>query len=783
MSTMLSDVEQLTEIDPWQIVQNGFRVDRQRVYESLFSLGNGYFGGRGNHEERYSGDSLRGNYLAGVFYPDPTRVGWWKNGYPDYFAKVLNAADWTPIHVSVDGIPLDLATAEIHEFRRLVDMRTAELTRTFRATVPEGPTVEVEAVRFVSLVRRHGGAIRYRITPVDADVALTVSVQVDGDVVNEDSNYDEGFWDEVSTSASAARGVVVSRTKATKWEVEFDAATAMAFEIRRGGDVLDVDDLGIRHERRARFVEAIMEVAAGRGQTVEVTKFAANVTSRDAPGEELEARCHEELDGAVAAGFDQLRTEHRDAWTRKWETSDVVIEGDPAAQQGIRFNIFQLNSTFTGDDPDLNIGPKGFTGEKYGGVTYWDTEAFCLPFYLATSEQEVSKNLLRYRHRQLGEAIENAAKLGFSGGAALFPMVTVNGHECHNEWEITFEEIHRNGAIAFAIFNYLRHTGDEGYLLEGGLEVLVAISRFWVQRVSWSEPKQAWVMLGVTGPNEYENNVDNNWYTSLMAQWTLRYTADAIDRARQLAPDDVSAILDRLDVDETVERERWNDVADRLHLPEDPERGVFLQQSNYLEKELLTVDDLDPSDRPLNQNWSWDRILRSCFIKQADVLQGLWVFEDRYDLATIERNFDFYEPRTVHESSLSPSVHAVLAVRLGRREKAREMMLRTARLDLDNVNNDTDDGCHTTSMAGTWIATVLGFGGMRVIDGALHLDPTLAPGWSELRFQIRFRGAWLSVSASASDVTVENHSDRPTAVVVAGRAHEIAAGSSVTVAR
>ena len=197
-----------------------------------------------------------------------------------------------------------------------------------------------------------------------------------------------------------------------------------------------------------------------------------------------------------------------------------------------------------------------------------------------------------------------------------------------------------------------------------------------------------------------------------------------------------------------------NDVADRIHLPEDPERGVFLQQSNYLEKELLTVDDLDPSDRPLNQNWSWDRILRSCFIKQADVLQGLWVFEDRYDLATIERNFDFYEPRTVHESSLSPSVHAVLAVRLGRREKAREMMLRTARLDLDNVNNDTDDGCHTTSMAGTWIATVLGFGGMRVIDGALHLDPTLAPGWTELRFQIRFRGAWLSVSATASAVAI-----------------------------
>ncbi len=765
----------LTKPDEWNIVQAGFDPVDNRVYESLFSLGNGHFGGRGNHEEAYSGDSLPGNYLAGIYYPDPTRVGWWKNGYPEYFAKVLNAADWKPLHITIAGEPLDLATAQVLSFRRVLHMRTGELTRTFRATLPNGVSVDVDTTRFVSLVRKHVGAIRYRITPLDADVAIGISAQVDGDVVNEDSNYDEGFWDEVSRSVEGSRGVVVSRTKKTA----FVTATAMAYEVRRDGESLTVKP---DREERERFIASVCEVSAGAGQTVEITKFGANVTSRDVAVDAIVGRCHTELDEALAAGFDELQAEHRAAWERIWEISDVVIGGDPAAQQGIRFNIFQLNATFTGDDPDLNIGPKGFTGEKYGGVTYWDTEAFCLPFYLATSAPEVSKNLLRYRHRQLGRAIENAGKLGFSGGAALYPMVTVNGEECHNEWEITFEEIHRNGAIAFAIFNYLRYTGDDAYLLEGGLEVLIAISRFWVQRVSFSEPRQAWVMLGVTGPNEYENNVDNNWYTNLMAQWTLRYTVEAIDHARALDSAGLAAVIERVGLDESAEPSRWSDVADRIRLPEDAERGVFLQQENYLDKELLTVADLDPAERPINQHWSWDRILRSCFIKQADVLQGLWVFEDRYDLDTIRRNFDFYEPRTVHESSLSPSVHAVLAVRLGMLQKAHEMLLRTARLDLDNVNNDTDDGCHTTSMAGTWIATVQGFGGMTVVDGELHLNPTLAPGWTSLGFHVQFRGAWLSVTAEPARVTIENRSEVAVSVRVGSQLHNIAALGELTVA-
>jgi maltose phosphorylase len=514
-----------------------------------------------------------------------------------------------------------------------------------------------------------------------------------------------------------------------------------------------------------------------------MVKIGANATSRNIPAERVLGVCVDALDAARGAGFDQLLVEHASAWEHKWSTSDVEIDGDIAVQQGIRFNIFGLNSTFTGDDPDLNIGPKGFTGEKYGGVTYWDTEAFCLPFYLATSEPEVGLNLIRYRHRQLGKAIENAEKLGFTGGAALYPMVTINGEECHNEWEITFEEIHRNGAIAFAIHDYIRHTGHEEYLLEGGLEVLIAISRFWSQRITWSEQRKKYVLLGVTGPNEYENNVDNNWYTALMAQWTLEYTLRRIDEAHARDPNATQALLTRIDFDGPGERQLWRNIAEGIFLPEDPERRIFLQQSNYLDKEMLTVDDLAPEDRPINQNWSWDRILRSPFIKQADVLQGMWVFPERFDLDTLGRNYDFYEPRTVHESSLSPSIHAVLAVRLGRFDKAMEMLRRTARLDLDDYNNDTEDGCHTTSMAGTWLAIVQGFGGLQVTDHGLQLNPQLPDGWTRLSFQVLFRGARLRVTVLERGVEIVNHGDADGKLILAGGALEIPAGQRRTIPR
>ncbi|MBK0384261.1 glycoside hydrolase family 65 protein [Pedobacter sp. SD-b] len=747
----------------WNIIEEGFDPHFNKISESIFSLGNGRMGQRANFEETYTGETLSGNYIAGVYYPDKTRVGWWKNGYPEYFAKVLNAANWIGIKVQIGDEVLDLAKATVNQFTRVLNMQEGYLERSFTAELASGKQLKVKATRFCSIADDEIAAIKYSITPLNFDADFTLVPFIDGDVKNEDSNYDEKFWDFVIDEVSNNEAYLTLRTKKT----DFEVCTGSFIQIYNVGKPVAFKSEIIKKDK---YVAQKINISAKKNQEISLIKVVANLSSQNYAKEELLSQTKIAVSKASAKGFEQLKQEQKEAWASKWQESDIVIDGDVAAQQAIRFNIFQLFQTYTGKDDRLNIGPKGFTGEKYGGSTYWDTEAYCVPFYLATAPQQVSKNLLIYRYKQLDKAIENAQKLGFTDGAALFPMVTMNGEECHNEWEITFEEIHRNGAIAFAIYNYIRYTGDESYLSEYGLEVLIGIARFWKQRVNWSKAKNKFVMLGVTGPNEYENNVNNNWYTNVLATWCLKYTIKAAQIVEKARPALYKNIVQKLKFDKQ-EFSDWASIIDHMYYPIDTEKGIFLQQDGYLDKEQVLVKDLPKSQRPINQKWSWDRILRSCFIKQADVLQGIYFFEDDYDLATIKRNFDFYEPRTVHESSLSPCVHSILAAKLNNEAKAYEFYLRTARLDLDDYNNDTEDGLHITSMAGTWMSVVEGFAGMRVKDGQLHFDPFLPSNWKSFSFKVNFRGTNLKIKISDKSFQIENNHDRDLKISVYGQNH------------
>jgi maltose phosphorylase len=762
------------KIDEWKIIEEGFNPAHNKVSESIFSLGNGRMGQRANFEEAYSGETLQGNYVAGVYYNDKTRVGWWKNGYPEYFSKVLNAANWVGIDVTIDGEQLDLAKCEVSNFRRELNMKEGYLKRNFTAKNSAGKQVEVEAIRFCSMADDEAGAIKYTITPLNFDGTITVMPFIDGDVVNQDANYDEKFWDEVAKECWDNGCYVQSRTKKTA----FDVVTGMQFSILQNGQVADTAGEIIQKEK---YIGTKITLQAKKGQPITILKYAANLSSQNHKVEDLAGNLKSTLDRVSKKGFDTMLAEQAAAWAEKWKHNDIIIEGDPSAQQAIRFNIFQLNQTYTGEDDRLNIGPKGFTGEKYGGVTYWDTEAYCVPFYLSTAEQNVTKNLLLYRYKQLDKAYENAAMIGFKNGAALYPMVSINGIECHNEWEITFEELHRNGAIAYAIFNYVRYTGDEAYLVDYGLEVLVGIARFWSYRVSWSADKEKYVMLGITGPNEYENNINNNWYTNTLATWCMQYAMEVMEKAKVADANKYAKLLAKLNFNEEQETEKFTHIIDNMYYPYDERNQIFLQQDGYLDKEQILVKDLPATDRPLNQKWSWDRILRSCFIKQADVLQGIYFFEDRYDIDTIRRNFDFYEPRTVHESSLSPCLHAILAAKLGDEARAYEFYLRTSRLDLDDYNNDTEDGCHITSMAGTWMAVVEGFGGMRVRNDKLSFKPFLPGKWESFSFHVGFRSSLLNIKVSKEQILIKNLSTIETTVLIHDKVYLVKANSEVSI--
>jgi len=752
--------------DAWQIIEEGFHPEMNRESESIFSLGNGYMGQRANFEEHYSGDSLQGSYIAGVYYPDKTRVGWWKNGYPEYFAKVLNAPNWIGIDISVNGIAIDLAISKITSFSRILNMKEGYLERSFRVTDSENKTVEISSRRFLSMAEPDLGIIRYSVKSIDFEGNLDFTVYIDGDVKNEDSNYGEKFWVEVSKEIDGNSGVLITRTLKT----DFHVATGMCFEILKNNKEVLVNADSIDKEK---YIASSFTLGIRTGEEVVLNKYVSVLSSLNISKEHLLKDTKARLNITKAKGYKKLFLEHTREWERIWSTSDVIIEGDISAQQAIRFNIFHLNQTYTGKDERLNIGPKGFTGEKYGGSTYWDTEAFGLPFFLKTADQKVGENLLLYRYKHLDKSIANAEKLGFKDGAALYPMVTMNGEECHNEWEITFEEIHRNGVIAFAIFNYIRHTGDEEYMAEYGLEVLIGISRFWSQRTTFSENLKKYVILGVTGPNEYENNVNNNWYTNSLAVWTLSYTLKNIRILEKGNPDKLSALFRKINFNFSDETTRWQDVIKNMHFAVDNTRNIFLQQDGFLDKELKPASSIPSAEKPINQHWSWDRILRSCFIKQADVLQGLYLFEDQFDTDTIKRNYDFYEPMTVHESSLSACIHSIVASRIGDIEKAYELYLRTARLDLDDYNNEVSEGLHITSMAGTWLAIVEGFGGMRIIDDKILLNPLIPLNWQSYSFHARFRGVMFEVKVTKECVSVNNISQKPLRVEISGKEYQI----------
>jgi maltose phosphorylase len=639
-------------------------------------------------------------------------------------------------------------------------MKEGVYHRSFEATLPNGTEIAVQVSRFLSLDIDELGVINYNITPLNGDAKIVFKPYVDAGVHNEDANWEEKFWEPLEVSHAGNEAFVSART----FKTHFTATTYMHNTILLESNNLNCAPTNV--VKTNDRIEFTFEVVVAKGQTSAIQKLGGYTVSLN--HQDTNAAAKKVIAKGLEIGYSKLAEDQKQAWAKIWEMSDITIDGDVKAQQGIRFNIFQLNQTYLGKDSRLNIGPKGFTGEKYGGSTYWDTEAYCIPFYMSTKDQQVARNLLTYRYNQLDKAIENATKLGFTNGAALYPMVTMNGEECHNEWEITFEEIHRNGAIAFAIFNYYRYTGDYSYIPEKGLEVLIAIARFWQQRATYSTYRNQYVILGVTGPNEYENNVNNNFYTNYLAKWCIDYAVEQINKVEKEYASDFTRIMSKVNLDAS-EIEHWKAVADNMYFPYSEELGVYLQQDGFLDKELVKVHDLDRSQRPINQKWSWDRILRSPYIKQADTLQGFYFFEDHFTKEQLEKHFNFYEPFTVHESSLSPCVHSIQAALLDKMDMAYTFYLRTSRLDLDDYNKEVEEGCHITSMAGTWMSIVEGFGGMRVKNNALHFEPKIPKEWEGYSFKINFRNQILKVVVNHKETSFSLDGSQDIMVYVKGK--------------
>lgn len=749
-------MKQTFEIKPWNVDTEKWAPEDKRIQESITSLANENLGMRGFFEEGYSGDTLEGIYLGGVWFPDKTRVGWWKNGYPKYFGKMINAVNFMKVIIKVNGEQLDLAKQTPANFKLDLDMKKGIYTRSFQVEVG-GAKLEFNFERFVSVVQKELVGQRIHVKNLsNTPVKLSITNMIDADVYNEDANYDEQFWEVLDKKAAGEKAYLLSMTKKN----DFGTPRFMVGMQNTVKTDLTHKEDGVTEKTAYNVFES--EIAPEK--EINFEKRSLIVTSRDYETKDELNFALEKLSAKLdTQTFDDLLSPHEKEWEKRWKQSDVEINGDTGAQQGIRFNLFQLFSTYYGEDDRLNISPKGFTGEKYGGATYWDTEAYCIPVYLGVANPKIARNLLMYRYKQLNGAFINAQQQGLKG--ALFPMVTFDGIECHNEWEITFEEIHRNGDIAYAIYLYTKYTGDKSYVLHEGAKVLTEISRFWADRVHYAESKNKYMLHAVTGPDEYDNNVNNDWYTNLLCRWTLQYTLDILDQV-----DD--KVAKELNVSED-EKRHWKGIVDNMYLPYDEQRKIFPENDGFMDKELKPVSEIPSDQLPLNQHWSWDKILRSPYVKQGDVIQGLWDFIDDFSKEEKKRNFDFYEQFTVHESSLSASVYAIIAADVGYKEKAVELYERAARLDLDNYNNDTGDGLHITSMTGSWLDIVQGFAGMRVRDNQLHYAPFLPKKWTSYKFRQMFRDRIIEVSVTRDKTDIKLIEGAPITIDLDGKKLEL----------
>lgn len=744
--------------DEWNIIEDEFHADDLRMSESIFSLGNGRFGQRGNFEEPYSSDSYPGSFVAGIPFLDKTRVAWWKNGFPRFYTRIPNAANWSSIHLRLIDEELDLALWDVNSFNRRLDMYDGISYRDVKATSPRGNSLQVHVEHLVNMAHPDLCLIRYSVTSLNYTGRLSLLPLLEANLNDHAEYTEEKIWNVLDSGINLDCAYLWTQTRREDAQVCY----ALSYHFYKNNKEAAHNPIRIEKGKVTGFS---LGADVKPGDTVTLVKYVVVASSLYYERPHLIETSIRLARQAKADGWEALTEDHRQAWHAIWEEADVTIEGDPEAQQGIRYNIFQLYQTYRGDDPRLNIAPKGFTGEKYGGNTYWNTELCCVPFFLFSTPRSIAKNLLMYRYNQLPKAIENAEKLGFKNGAALFPQVTNNGEECHSEWEITFEEIHRNNIIIYAILQYATVTGSDDYILKYGLEVMIAVCRFWSQRVTFSRPKQQYVILGVTGPDEYQSNVDNNWYTNLSCTSCLKITLYYLDLAAEKHPDDYARICRLTGLDYEGETPLWRDIARRMYLPEDKEQGIFVQNDGFMDKTLQTTDAIPADERPINQHWSWDRILRSCYIKQSDVLLGLYLYYYKFDTETIRRNFHFYEPMTVHESSLSPHVHAILAARIGETEKAYRLFLHATRLDLDDYNNETDQGLHITSMPGSWLALVRGFANLQIRQNSLNFSPVRPSHWTKYAFKVNFQGRKLGVEVTG-EVRITLLAGEPLAIQV-----------------
>ena len=719
------------KINPWLIIEEEFNPEYSQVAESIFSLGNEYTGLRGYFDEGYSGKSLQGSYMNGVYERRMLPKSGYKGMLP-YTDFMVNTVDWVYTRITCNGRSLDLNKCRFAEFRRVLDMRSGVLSRRFIWQVDDITSLELSFERFTSMAQEQfvGQKIILKALSGKADVTIRAGL----DFTRPHMSV-KGCMFEVESQQSSGRiASILATTKTTRQSV-YAAAKFTGID-------------GIPCAAEDGIASNLFNVVLNSGESASLERVATLLSARnDAERDTLGRRIDEAHSKLETADYETLKADSARWWKKQWSVSDIEIIGDEENQQGIRFCVFQMHQTLHTAKYGAVFGAKGLTGEAYNGNTFWDSEVCCLPFYLFNNP-EAAKSFLKFRYDTLTEAKERAADLDCRG--AFYPIATISGRECCDLWQHASLQPQASTGVAYGLWNYVHQTGDHEFLYEYGAEMLVEISRMLASRGDTDPVTGKYGYYCVMGPDEFQMMVHHNAYTNFMGQKVLRFTLETL---AQMKKDDIEGYC-RLNV-LPEELADWQDKADRMHIPYDETTKLFEQHMGYFHLPVLDVGSIPVEEFPLYSHWSYERIYRNSMIKQPDVLMFMMLYGSEFSREQLEANFDFYEPRCIHESSLSPSIHSILACRLGRMEKAESLFDFATRMDLDNYNRNTHEGLHTTSIAGAWMNIVYGFGGLRSDADILTIAPCIPQGWGKYTFSVCVNESVLRVTVTQSEVTVE----------------------------